>query len=284
MPTHCIKVLLLSMLIWVCAMEAEAHELGAPFSSAIPDPILLHHAHVEDEQKLNLVGLKDFRRDGKKEAAFAGSLELAVTWLDDFRFGSEIFIPFSNTGTSHDKFGLGDIEIQAIKYAFLNKPETIVTGAFRITLPTGDESKGLGEDQTIIGGNIFFDQAYRNWYLGINTEYGASVSGSTFSEYEIAAALSYSFIRETGKGMAPVRPNQPLVLTLMLEWVSAFVLTGEDSGQNANTLLPGFQLWHPETNWKIRMGVGFPIQTDKEYDLAGHFQIGKNFDWDQLLK
>jgi len=284
MPTYYIHVLLLSVLIGLGAMEAKAHEVGAPFSGAIPEPILLHHAHIEDEQKLNSVVLKKFRRDEKKETAFFSSLELAVTWLDDFRFGSEIFIPFSNTGTSDNKFGLGDIEIQPIKYAFLNKPETIVTGAFSLILPTGDESKGLGGEQTALGGSVFFDQAYRNWYLGVNTEYGASVSGPTFSEYEIAAALSYSFIRETGKGMAPVRPNQPLVLALMLEWVSVFVLTGSDSGQNANTLLPGFQLWHPESNWKVRMGVGFPIQDDKEYDLAGHFQVGKNFDWDQLVK
>jgi len=283
MSTHFIKVLLLSMLIWFCAMEVEAHEAGAPFSGAIPEPILLHHAHIEDEQKINSVVLKDFRRNGKEVTALSGSLELAASWPADFSFGSEIFIPFSNTGTSNNTLGLGDIEIQPVKYAFLNTPETVVTGVFSLTLPTGDESQGLGGEQTTLGGSVFVDQAYRNWYLGINTEYAASVSGPTFSEYEIAAALSYSFIRETGKGMAPARPNQPLVLTLMFEWVSAFVLTGADSGQNVSTILPGFQLWHPESNWKIRMGVGFPIQADKEYDVAGHFQVGRNFDWDQLF-
>jgi hypothetical protein len=284
MSANLIKILFLSMLIWFCAMEVGAHEAGAPFSGAIPEPILLHHAHIEDEQKLNFVGLKDFRTEEKERAAFFSSLELAVTWLDDFRLGSEIFIPFSNTGTFNDKFGLGDIEIQPIKYAFLNKPETVITGAFSLILPTGDESKGLGEDQTALGGLLFLDKAYRNWYLGINTEYVASVSGPTFSEFEIATALAYSFIRETGKGFAPARPNQPLVLTLMLELVSAFVLTGSDAGQNVSTLLPGFQLWHPESNWKVRMGIGFPIQADKEYDVAGHFQVGKNFDWGQLFK
>lgn len=147
MPTHYIQVLLLSALIGLGVMEAKAHEAGAQFSGAIPEPILLHHAHIEDEQKLNFVKLKDFRRNKKKEAALFGTLELAVTWLDDFRFGSEIFIPFSNTGTSHNKFGLGDIEIQAIKYAFLNKPETIVMGAFSLILTTGDESKGLEESR-----------------------------------------------------------------------------------------------------------------------------------------
>lgn len=158
--------------------------------------------------------------------AFSTFLELAVTWTEDFRFGSEIFIPFSNTGTSTHHVGQDDIELQPIKYAFVNEPETVLTGAFSLSLPTGDESKGLRGEQTTVGENVFFDQAYRNWYLGINSEYAASVSVPSFSEFEIAAALAYSLMRETKEGIAPARPNQPLVLALMLEWVSEFVLTG----------------------------------------------------------
>ncbi len=284
MLANLIKILSLSILAWHCAIEAGAHEAGAPFSGAFPEPIMLHHAHIEDEQRLNLVGLKNLRRGKKEVDAFSSSLELAVTWLDDFRFGSEIFIPFSNTGTVNDQFGLGDIEIQPIKYAFWNKPETVVTGAFSLTLPTGNESPGLGGEKTTLGGLLFFDQAYRNWYLGINTKYTAGVSGPTFSEFEIAAALAYSFIRETEEGIAPARPNQPLVLTLMLEWVSESVLTGAEAGKNVITLLPGFQLWHPESNWQVRMGVGFPISADREHDVAGHLQFGNHFDWGQLFK
>ena len=168
MLANLIKILSLSILAWHCAFEAGAHEAGAPFSGAFPEPIMLHHAHIEDEQRINFVGLKDLRRGEKEVAAFSSSLELAVTWLDDFSFGSEIFIPFSNTGTVNDQFGLGDIEIQPIKYAFWNKPERVVTGAFSLTLPTGDESQGLGGEQTTLGGLLFFDQAYRNGYLGIN--------------------------------------------------------------------------------------------------------------------
>ncbi len=284
MPIHCLKVFLLSMFIWFCAMEADAHEVGAPFSNAFIEPILLHHAHIEDEQRINFVGLKDVRMDEKEMDAFSSSLELAVTWADDFSFGSEIFIPFSNTGTSNDHFGLGDIELQPIKYAFLNRPERVVTGAFSLLLPTGDESRGLGGEQTTLAGKLFVDQAYRNWYLGINTEYAVSVSGPTFSAFEIATALGYTFIRETGEGIAPARPNQPLVLSLMLEWVSESVLTGTEDGEHVMTLLPGFQLWHPESNWKIRMGVGFPIGSDREHDVAGHLQVGNHFDWAQLFK
>jgi hypothetical protein len=279
MPANVIKILTLAILAWVWAIETGAHEAGAPFSGAFPEPIILHHAHIENEQRIRFVGLKDFRTEEKERDAFASSLELAVTWLDDFRFGSEIFIPFSNTGTSNNHFGLGDIEIQPIKYAFWNKPETVVTGVFSLTLPTGDESRGLGGELTTLGGNVFIDQAYGNWYLGINTEYAAGVSGPTFSGYEIAAALAYSFIRETGEGIAPARPNQLLVLTLMLEMASEFVLTGRESGENVITLVPGFQLWHPESDWNVQMGVGFPISSDRDNDLAGHLRVGNHFDW-----
>jgi hypothetical protein len=284
MSANVIKILSLSILAWVWAIETGAHEGGAPFSGAFPEPIILHHAHIEDEQRINFVGLKNFRTEEKEVTAFATSLELAVTWLDDFRFGSEIFIPFSNTGTSNNHVGLGDIEIQPIKYAFLNQPETVVTGVFSLRLPTGDESRGLGGEQTTLGGNLFIDQAYRNWYLGINTEYAASVSGPTFSEFEIAAALAYSFIWETGEGIAPTIPNQPLVLTLMLEMASESVLTGAESGENLITLVPGFQLWHPESDWNVQMGVGFPISSDRENDLAGYLRVGNHFDWGQFFK
>ena len=36
------------------------HEEGAPFSGAIPEPIIVHHAHIEDEQRLNFAVLGGF--------------------------------------------------------------------------------------------------------------------------------------------------------------------------------------------------------------------------------
>ncbi len=284
MSVNLLQILVLSILALFCAIEAGAHEAGAPFSGAFPEPILIHHAHIEDEQRINLVGLKNFRTEGKEGDAFFSSMELAVAWFGDFHFGSELFIPVSSTGTSNEQFGLGDIEIQPIKYAFFNKPETVITGAFSLTLPTGDESRGLGGEQTTLGGLLFFDQAYRNWYLGINTEYATSVSGPTFSEFEVAGALAYSFIWETGGGIAPAIPNQPLVLTLMLETVSEFVLSGAEDGEHIITLLPGFQLWHPKSDWNFRMGVGFPLTSDRENDGALHVQVGNHFDWGQFFK
>ena len=38
-----------------------SHEVGAPFSGAIIDPLEVHHAHIEDEQRLNFFFLNGFR-------------------------------------------------------------------------------------------------------------------------------------------------------------------------------------------------------------------------------
>jgi hypothetical protein len=69
------------------------------------------------------------------------------------RWGSEIFIPFSNGGSAEDgrrRFGIGDIELQAPKYSFLQGTERIATAALAFTLPTVDEHLGLGESRTAV--------------------------------------------------------------------------------------------------------------------------------------
>jgi len=163
-------------------------------------------------------------------------------------------------------------------------PETILTGVFSIGLPTGEESSGLGGEGLSLGGKLFFDQAYRNWYLGLNVEYDANVSGPTSSEFEFASAISYSFIGETGTGMAPSKPQQTLVPTLMLELIFEHALSGEEKGENIVSLIPGIQLWHPESGWQFRFGIGLPLSSVRESDFTVHVQIGNHFEWGNLFK
>ena len=76
------------------------HEVGAPFSGAISEPVILHHAHIEDEQSLNMSFRDDFQKEegGEKRSAFGSALEFASSWGDDYNFGSEIFIPTTVRG------------------------------------------------------------------------------------------------------------------------------------------------------------------------------------------
>ena len=95
-------------------------------------------------------------------------------------------------------------------------------------------------------------------------------------------ARSVLIVREHGK-----RARTPLAAFFnipIIEMASESVLTGAEAGENFITLLPGFQLWHPESNWQIQMGVGLPISSDRENDVASLLQVGNHFDWGPLLK
>ncbi len=123
---------------------AFGHQENAKASGAIIDPLMVHHAHIEDEQRIILSvfgGVSNGR--GGKRAGFRSLLELAYNWSEGLRFGSEVLIPFSNTGFDSNHYGIGDIELWPIKYAFVSEKETILTGILTLGLPTGSESKGV---------------------------------------------------------------------------------------------------------------------------------------------
>lgn len=50
-----------SLLLSLLTYEALAHEPGAPFSDAIVDPLVLHHAHIENEERINFFMLNRVR-------------------------------------------------------------------------------------------------------------------------------------------------------------------------------------------------------------------------------
>lgn len=257
------------------SINSFSHEEGANFSGAIIDPLRVHHAHIEDEQRINFSFIDDVGNiDGNN--TYSHSLELAINWDDNFRWGSEIFIPYSNTGRSGAD--IGDIDIQLIKYAFINEPETILTGIFGMSLPTGNKSKGLGGENTAIEAALFLDKAYKNWYWGLNLELGTVVSGENETEFELATAVSYSFIDGT-TDLASPKPQQNFVPSVSFELVSENILSGAEEGTNVVTVIPGLHLWHPKSDWSIHFGVEIPVSSDKENDRVYLLQIGTHKDW-----
>jgi hypothetical protein len=262
-----------------------AHETGTPFSGAISEPIKVHHAHIENEQSINFSFYEDFEKEEgeKKRSAMETSVEFGVAWNKDFNLGSEITIPLSDLGTDDNRYALGDIEILPIKYAFLNLPETILTGAMSIGLPTGDETHGFGEEQTKLGALLFFDQAWRNWFFGANAELESVVSGPTETEAELAFAISYSFIQETGKGVAPSKPKQDIVPVLTLELISENVLSGLEKENDSLSILPSLQIWNPASGWQAALGAELPLSSYRNNDYQIHFTLRNHFDWAEFL-
>jgi len=257
------------------------HEEGAPFSGAISEPIKVHHAHIENEQSISFSFYDDFEKEegDQKRSAMEASVEFGVAWNKAFNLGSEISIPLSDLGTDENRYGLGDIELLPIKYAFLNQPETILTGAMSISLPTGDKTHGFGEEQTKLGALLFFDQAWRNWFFGANAEFESAVSGPTETEVELAFAISYSYIEETGQGIAPSKPRQSIVPVLTLELISENVLSGLEKENDTLSILPSLQIWNPASGWQAALGAELPLSTYRNNDFKIHFKLRNHFDW-----
>lgn len=262
------------------------HEEGAPFSGAIIDPLKVHHAHIEDEQRLNLFFADDARTaDGRSPDAFMNSVELAVTWDEHFRWGSEVIIPFTTAGHSRD-YTVGDIEFQPLKYAFVSQPETIWSVVLGFTLPTGSERQGVGDGNTVFEPHLFFDQAWDNWFLGVNLVPFWSLGPEHGSGFEYGLVLSYSFIeweRTKDQTFAPTKPNQAFVPSLSLEVLGEQVLRGPEQGESVFSLLPGLNLWNPASGWTVRFGVEVPLSEDRESDVVFMIQIGNHLDWKKLF-
>lgn len=58
-----------------------AHEEGAPFSGAIIEPLEVHHAHIEDEQKFNLFFLDGAPIEAEPNYMFCNKVCLEL-WFD----------------------------------------------------------------------------------------------------------------------------------------------------------------------------------------------------------
>ncbi len=284
-------VLFVSICLGMSSSNLLAHEEGAPFSGAIIEPLKVHHAHIEDEQKFNLFfldGAPVEAEEGEEEEdrktrrdILSHTYEMAWHYDDDFRWGSEIIIPFSNEGENdgHRVYGLGDIEFQPLKYAFVNKPETILTGMIAITAPTGSRSRGFSEGKTGIAPHLFLDKAWRNWYLGINQAVEIEVGHEHEVKYEYSAAVAYSFINGTGKDAASVRPDQWLVPQISTEFLGETALNGVNSGKTEFSVLPGINLWNPKSGWALRFGISFPLTEEREANKTIYIQFGNHLSW-----
>lgn len=264
-----------------------AHEEGAPFSGAIVDPPILHHAHIENEQRLNFFLLRGMR-DGvdRKRTGYETELELAYG-SKNFRYGFEVFVPFSSLPESEGDgrlTGIGDMEVRPLKYALLMRPDFVLSTATAIGLPTGSEWRGLGSGNTSLSQLLFADKAVGNWAAGLNLGIGGNMAGETESWFEYGVGLSYSFIRGVKFGdVAPSRPEQKWVFAPTVEFIGEQILQGAEAGQHSTSLIPGLTLWHTQSGWQLRGGMLFPASGPREADRMFLIQIGNHLNWGVLF-
>jgi hypothetical protein len=269
------------------SVSAFAHEEGAPFSGAIIDPLVLHHAHIENEQRFNFFnsfGVRD--GSGRKRNAYEGEFELAYS-SPNFRYGFELFIPVANIPSPNDsgrETGIGDIEFRPLKLALYNSPEFILSTATAFRAPTGSEPKGLGEGEW--GGTqfLFADFARGNWFLGVNLGLETSLTGPRETGLEYGVALAYSFISDTEPGrLAAPQPRQNWVFSPSLELVGTRGFQGTAAGEDTLSLIPGLTFWHTHSGWQIHVGVAAPVSGQRESNATLLIQIGNHFNWGRLF-
>lgn len=257
-----------------------AHEEGAHFSGAIVDPLEVHHAHIEDEQRINFGSAEDaVRPDGTKKTAIESSLEIATAWDANFRWGTELFIPISNA-TGDGSLRVGDMELWALKHAFINDSETIMTGVLGLVVPTGNEAKGLGEGETFFAPHLLLDKARDNWFLGVNLATEINTGDISETDFDYSAVISYSWISGTVT-RAATRPAQSWVPSLSTEFLGSKPLNGEAA---STAILPGLNFWHTRSGWTLRTGVKIPLSDERENERLLMVQLGNHLNWSRLRK
>lgn len=273
--------------LYGATVSAFAHEEGAPFSGAIIDPLVLHHAHIENEQRFNYFnsfGVRD--NTGRERNAYEGEIELAYA-SPNFRYGFEVFIPVASIPSPNDdgrETGIGDIEFRPLKLALYNSPEFILSTATAFRAPTGNDSKGLGADEWGGAQFLFADFARGNWFLGGNLGLETSLTGPRETALEYGIALSYSFIRGTEPGgLAAPSPRQDWVFSPSLELIGTHGLQGDAAGENSLSLVPGLTFWHAPSGWQIHVGVAAPVSGQRDNDATLLIQIGNHFNWGSLF-
>jgi len=276
-----ITAVLLALAPW-----ARAHEAGAPYSGAIIDPLVLHHAHIENEQRLNLFALRGVEAGAAKRGAAEAELELG--WASDtYDFGMEAFVPLVRLPSPEGGYasGVGDVEIRPVKYAFVRRADFVVSTATAIGLPTGSRARGLGSGNTTLAQHLFVDKAWGNFYAGLNFGLERRVRGERGSGAEYGAVVAYSFIEGAGfGGLASPQPAQPLVVALSLEWLREKRLSGADAGEKEASLVPGLSFWWPKSGWQVRAGVSLPRSAAREAQRAFLLQLGNHLDWERLAR
>lgn len=281
-------ILAISVVVLACStISLLAHEEGAPFSGAIIDPLALHHAHIENEQRFNyfnLFGVQDGA--GRKRNAYEGEFELAYA-SPNFRYGFELFIPISNIPSPNNRGrenGLNDVEFRPLKLALYNSPEFVLSTATAIRAPTGSERRGLGEGEWAGTQFLFADFSRGNWYVGANLGAETSLSGPSETGLEYGVAVSYSFIRDTERGgLAAPAPAQKWVISPSLELIGTHGIRGTTAGEDSVSLLPGLTFWDTSSGWQIHIGVATPVAGSRESDATLLIQIGNHFNWRRMF-
>lgn len=246
------------------AGTARPHGDHASQSPSIIDPLITHHAVLEDELKLNLFGWRHAARDLTGGAA---SLELAYAFSD--LVGIEVFVPFGVTDTAGTlRAGLGDIELQVPKISFVREYGFVMTAYAALVLPTGSPGSGLDEGEWIVAPHLLADFALGPIGLQMNGAVELTTGGEVVAELRVSTAYTVVL------GAA-----NEVLLSPLVELEAEIALSGTEPVGVA--LVPGVKLG--VGGWHVGLGLAVPLGREREADFEVMLQVGYHVIWNRLF-
>ncbi len=245
-----------------CSTSVLAHGGHAAQPNSIIDPLITHHAVLEDEFKLNFFGSN---LKSEKLSAVTASLELAYAFTD--LIGIELFAPFGLTSLDGEtRTGLGDLELQFPKVSFVRRYGWVMTAYPAIKLPTGNTDARLGGGVWVLAPHLLTDIALGPIGLQLNGAYELATNGDR--AFELRGSVAYTFA---------LKPE--LLLSPLLELNSEIPLTGEESAHLL--VVPGVKL--AIEGWHVGVGVQLPVTNSRPFDYRALLQVGYHVSWNRLI-
>ena len=255
-----IFAILLALLIQPAKSLAHGGHAAQP--NSIIDPLITHHAVLEDEFKLNFFGSN---LKSENVSAVTASLELAYAFTD--LIGIELFTPFGFTNVAGEKtFGIGDIEFQFPKVSFIRRYGWVVTAYPAIQFPTGKTEAQLGRGVWVFSPHLLTDIALGPIGVQLNGAYEAATDGER--AFELRGSVAYTLQLRADTFLSP-----------LVELNSEFPVSG---GEAAHLLfVPGLKL--AIEGWHVGAGVQLPVTESRPFDYRALFQVGYHISWNRLL-
>lgn len=248
----------------LAAGTAHAHGDHLLQSLSIIDPLITHHAVLEDELKLNLFGSR-YAAGGL--TAGAASIELAYAFSD--LLGVEVFVPFGITDTlGKVRGGIGDIEVQVPKISFVREYGFVMTAYAALVFPTGSAGSGLSEGEWVVAPHLLTDLALGPIGLQMNGAVEFSTGGEVVAELRMSTA--YTVVFDAAKDV---------LLSPLVELEAEIALSGTEPVGIA--LVPGVKLG--VGGWHVGLGIAVPLGREREADFEVMLQVGYHVFWNRLF-
>lgn len=250
-------------LLFPATRSALGHGTHAAQPSAIIDPLITHHAVLEDELKLNFF---TSRHDESDTTRGETSLELAYA-LNDL-IGAEAFIPFGVVSAAGEhQTGFGDVELQFPKVSFLRRYGWVMTAYAAVVAPTGDETRGLGREGWVIAPHLLTDLAFGPIGVQLNGAVEAGFEGDAAAE--LRGSVAYT---------AELSQAKEVFLSPLVELDSEIPVRGDE--HSALLVVPGVKLGLG--GWHVGAGVRLPVAGERPFDFEALLQVGYHVSWQRL--